>query len=35
MPWSSEWSLSFKLSHQNLVQFSLLSHACIVKYYLF
>jgi hypothetical protein len=27
-PWSSEWSLSFGLSHQNLVHFSLLSHAC-------
>jgi hypothetical protein len=28
MPRSSEWSLSFELSHQNLVHFSLLSHAC-------
>jgi hypothetical protein len=27
-PWSSEWSLSFGLSHQNLVHLSLLSHAC-------
>jgi hypothetical protein len=27
-PWSSKWSLSFGLSHQNLVHFSLLSHAC-------
>jgi hypothetical protein len=27
-PWSSKWSLSFGLSHQNLVPFSLLSHAC-------
>jgi hypothetical protein len=27
MPWSSKWSLSFGLSHQNLVHFSLLSHA--------
>jgi hypothetical protein len=27
-PRSSEWSLSFRLSHQNLVQFSLLSHVC-------
>jgi hypothetical protein len=26
-PWSSEWSLSFGISHQNLVHFSLLSHA--------
>jgi hypothetical protein len=26
-PWSSEWSLSFGLSHQNLVHFSLISHA--------
>jgi hypothetical protein len=28
MPWSSKWSLSFWLSHQNLVHFPLLSHAC-------
>jgi hypothetical protein len=28
MPWSYEWSLSFGLSHQNLIHFSLLSHAC-------
>jgi hypothetical protein len=28
MPWSSKRSLSFGLSHQNLVHFSLLSHAC-------
>jgi hypothetical protein len=28
MPWSSEWSLSFGLSHQNLVHFTLLSHTC-------
>jgi hypothetical protein len=28
MPWSSQWSLSFELPHQNLVHFSLLSHAC-------
>jgi hypothetical protein len=27
-PWSSERSLSFGLSHRNLAQFSLLSHAC-------
>jgi hypothetical protein len=27
-PWSSEWSISFWLSHQNLVHFSLLSYAC-------
>jgi hypothetical protein len=27
-PWSSNWSLSFELSHQNLVHLSLLSHAC-------
>jgi hypothetical protein len=27
-PWSSQWPLSFRLSHQNLVHFSLLSHAC-------
>jgi len=27
-PRSSEWSLSFGLSHQNLAHFSLLSHAC-------
>jgi hypothetical protein len=27
-PWSSEWALSFRLSHQNLVHFSLLPHAC-------
>jgi hypothetical protein len=27
-PWSSKWSLSFGLSHQNLVHFPLLSHAC-------
>jgi hypothetical protein len=27
-PWSSKWSLSFGLSHQNLVHFSLLTHAC-------
>jgi hypothetical protein len=27
-PRSSVWSLSFGLSHQNLVQLSLLSHAC-------
>jgi hypothetical protein len=27
-PWSSNWSLSFGLSRQNLVHFSLLSHAC-------
>jgi hypothetical protein len=26
--WSSEWSLSFRLSHQILVQFYILSHAC-------
>jgi hypothetical protein len=28
MPWSSTWSLSFWLSHQNLVHFPPLSHAC-------
>jgi hypothetical protein len=28
MPQSSKWSLSFMLSHQNPVHFSLLSHAC-------
>jgi hypothetical protein len=28
MPWSSKWSLSFWLSHQNLVHISVLSHAC-------
>jgi hypothetical protein len=28
MPWSSEWSLSFGLSHQNLAHFPLLSHTC-------
>jgi hypothetical protein len=27
-PWSSKCSLSFGISHQNRVQFSLLSHAC-------
>jgi hypothetical protein len=27
-PRSSEWSFSFGLSHQNLVHFSVLSHAC-------
>jgi hypothetical protein len=27
-PWSSKWSPSLGLSHQNLVHFSLLSHAC-------
>jgi hypothetical protein len=27
-PWSSEWPLSFGLSDQNLVHFSLLSHVC-------
>jgi hypothetical protein len=27
-PWSSKWSLHFWLSHQNLVQFTLSSHAC-------
>jgi hypothetical protein len=27
-PWSSEWSLSFGISHQYLVQFFILSHAC-------
>jgi hypothetical protein len=27
-PWSSKWSLSFWLSHQNLVHFCLLSYAC-------
>jgi hypothetical protein len=27
MPWSSQWSLSFGLSHLNLVHISLLSHA--------
>jgi hypothetical protein len=27
-PWSSQWSPSFGLSHQNLAHFSLLSHAC-------
>jgi hypothetical protein len=27
-PWSSKWSLYFGLSHQNLVHYSLLSHAC-------
>jgi hypothetical protein len=26
--WSSKWSLSFGLSHQNLLHFFLLSHAC-------
>jgi hypothetical protein len=28
MSWSSKWSFSFGLSHQNLVHFSLLSNAC-------
>jgi hypothetical protein len=28
MPWSSKWSLSFGLSHQNPVHISPLSHAC-------
>jgi hypothetical protein len=28
MPWSSEWSLFFRLSYQNLEHFSFLSHAC-------
>jgi hypothetical protein len=28
MPPSSKWSLSFGLSHQNLVHFPPLSHAC-------
>jgi hypothetical protein len=28
MPWSSKWSLSFGLSHQNPVHVSPLSHAC-------
>jgi hypothetical protein len=28
VPWSSEWSLSFGLSHQNLAHFSWLFHAC-------
>jgi hypothetical protein len=28
MPWSSKWTLSFWLSHQNLVHFSLLFHMC-------
>jgi hypothetical protein len=27
-PWSSKWSLSYGLSHQNPVHFHLLSHAC-------
>jgi hypothetical protein len=27
-PWSSKWSLSFGLSHQNSLHFSPLSHAC-------
>jgi hypothetical protein len=27
-PWSSRWPLSIGLSHQNLVHFSVLSHAC-------
>jgi hypothetical protein len=27
-PWSSKWSPSLGLSHQNLVHFSVLSHAC-------
>jgi hypothetical protein len=27
-PWSSKWSLSFRLSHQNLLHFSLISLAC-------
>jgi hypothetical protein len=27
-PWCSKWSPSLGLSHQNLVHFSLLSHAC-------
>jgi hypothetical protein len=27
-PWSSEWSLSFGLFHQNLVHFTFPSHAC-------
>jgi hypothetical protein len=30
MPRSFEWSLSFQLSHQNLIQLSPLSHACQV-----
>jgi hypothetical protein len=28
MPWSSKWSLSFRLSHQNPAHISLFSHAC-------
>jgi hypothetical protein len=28
MPQSSKWSLSFGLSHQNHIHFSVLSHAC-------
>jgi hypothetical protein len=28
MPWSSKRYLSFRLSHQNIVLFSLLSHPC-------
>jgi hypothetical protein len=31
MPWSSKWSLSFWLSHQNLVHIPLLSHACYMS----
>jgi hypothetical protein len=34
MPQSSEWSLSFQLSHQNLVDFSLLTHACYMPTHL-
>jgi hypothetical protein len=30
-PWSSKWSLSFWLSHQNPVQIPLLSHACYMS----
>jgi hypothetical protein len=30
-PWSSEWSLSFGLSYQNLVHFSFLSYACHIS----
>jgi hypothetical protein len=28
IPWPSEWSLSFRFSHQNFIHFSPLSHVC-------
>jgi hypothetical protein len=31
MPWSSKWSLSFWLSHQNSVHFPFLSFACHIS----